>query len=178
MRWKTVVKPHLHIALGMLLGLLAAFLTACTAAAVVPPCGPDTFSIYLTAEPLNGGAILKADLDGVLLEANPILTMQDILAFEQQKGELSLVPAAMQRLSQLIVPTDGRAFVICSNTRRLAVGAFWTALSSASYNGLTILQPLGEELHSVHFSNAYPSGAVGIEDLKVLKALEQAGKLR
>jgi hypothetical protein len=174
-----VIKSRLRLALGIILfGMLTAFLPACAAATAAPACGPDGFSIYLTAEPLNGGAILKADLDGVLLEAVPILTAQDILAFEQQKGELSLVPAAMQRLSQLKVPVDGRAFVICSSTRRLAVGAFWTALSSASFNGLTILQPLGEELHSVHFSNAYPSGSVGIDDLKVLKALEQAGKLR
>ena len=172
------MKIPLHYVLGIGLVLLITALQACTVANTTPSCSPDAFSIYLTAEPMNGGSVLKADLNKVRVEAAPIIASQDIIAFEQQKNDLTLVPAARKRLIELKVPTDGRAFIICSEGKRLGAGAFWTPLSSASFDGLTILQPFSPEERSVHFSNSYPNGQSQIDDLKVLKALERAGKLR
>ncbi len=162
--------------------LVLAFLIAgCAVAAPAQPA--DQFAIYLPAAQMSGLEILKADLSKVMLQPKPLIAADEILSYTPATHDLRLSRAGMQRLAELDVPMNGTAFVACVGKTPIFAGAVWTQLSSQSFEGVTIQVPIVISDTLVHLYSGYPSFDDPMpndprEDPRLLKALEQAGKLR
>ena len=140
----------------------------------------EGFAIYLTKgdiPPAQMEALSHVDIEG-----QPVITLSDIITYNAQTHEITLTASAYERISQLEVPVRGKSFVICVNRGPIYWGAFWTPLSSVSFNGVTIWQPLNlEEPHIIKLELGYPSPAFYEGDdprdnAAVMESLEQAGK--
>jgi hypothetical protein len=141
----------------------------------------DGFAIYLTKEDIPP-AQMEA-LSHVNIAEQPMISIEDIVTYNAQTHEIELTDTAFERISHLEVPVRGKSFLVCVDKEPVYWGAFWTPLSSMSFDGVTIWQPLGsQELKVITFELGYPSPSFyGGEDprnnVAIMKSLEQAGKL-
>jgi len=109
--------------------------------------------------------------------------MGDIITYNAQTHELKLTDTAFERISQLEIPVRGKSFLICVNKGPIYWGAFWTPISSMSFDGVTIWKPLSsQELKVITLELGYPSssfysGEDPRNNAEVMKSLEEAGKL-
>jgi hypothetical protein len=141
----------------------------------------EGFAIYLTKgdiPPTQMPALSHVDI-----AEQPIIAMNDIITYNAQTHELKLTTSAYEDISQLDVPVSGKSFVVCVDRKPVYWGAFWTPISSISFDGVTIWKPLSlGEPHVINLDLGYPSSSFyGGEDPRnnpeVIRSLEQAGKL-
>jgi hypothetical protein len=139
------------------------------------------FAIYLTKED-----ILPSQMEAfshVDIAEKPIIAMDDIIVYNAQTHELKLTTSVFERISSLEVPVRGKTFMVCVDKKLIYWGAFWTPISSLSFDGVTIWKPLSsQEPKVITLELGYPSSSFyGGEDprnnAEVTKSLEQAGKL-
>jgi hypothetical protein len=141
----------------------------------------EGFAIYLTKQDIPP-AQMEA-LSHVDTAERPIITTSDIITYDAQGHELKLTIGAFERISQLDVPVTGKSFIVCVDKRSIYWGAFWTCVSSMSFDGVTILkEPLSlEEPHVIRLELGYPYSFYTGEDPRsnpvVIESLEQSGKL-
>jgi len=163
--------------------MLAAILLAACARPAAPVS--EGFAIYLLAEKLPPAEVAQADLDTLKLEGEPILSTEDIVAYARGTHQITLTPSAKERLGQLEVPVSGAGipFVVCVDKEPIYSGAFWSPLSSLSFDG-TIIMLLpgvmpGAQLDYVRIEANFVSERPDPRpDPRVLRALERAGKLK
>jgi hypothetical protein len=99
---------------------------------------------------------------------------------------VTLTPEAYDRVRAIFslpVEVGGMPFVVIANGERIYGGAFWTPLSSLSYNGVIILQPFEPDANEIVLELGYPAreaftGPDPRGDARVMQALERAGKLK
>ena len=141
----------------------------------------EGFAVYLTKEDIPP-AQMEA-LSYVEIADQPIISLGDIITYNTQTHELQLTDAAFRRISQLEVPVRGKSFIICVDKEPIYWGAFWTPISSMSFDGVTIWKPLSSvELKVITLELGYPSssfyhGEDPRNNVEVMKSLEQSGKL-
>jgi len=141
----------------------------------------EGFAVYLTREDIPPSQM--PILSHIDIVEQPVLSMEDIIAYNAQTHEIKLTADAFARITKLDVPVRGRSFVVCVDRQPLYAGAFWTPISSISYNGVTIWKPLiPREPQIIKLELGYPSSSFyGGEDPRanpeIFKSLEQAGKL-
>lgn len=124
------------------------------------------------------------DLREIPLQAEPLLTLDDIVAYDAATHVFTLTTTATERLAGLPIPVAGPAFVLMVDGDPIYAGAFWTPLSSLSYDGVVImLMPDGQPAFgSYRIELGYPGpgffqGDDPRGDPRVLDALRQGGKL-
>lgn len=103
-----------------------------------PADRPMGFALTL-AKVAPADAQALGDLAAVPLEAKPLLVGADFTSYDVTDHTFTLTPEAEARLIAINLPTSGRAFVVSVDQERIYAGAFWTPLSSLSYDGVTIL---------------------------------------
>lgn len=141
----------------------------------------EGFEIYLTKgdiPPAQMPALSRIDI-----EEQPLIDLSDIITYYADTHHIALTASAYERISKLEVPVSGKSFVVCVNRKPIYWGAFWTPISSVSFDGVTIWKQLwsqGPEV--VKLELGYPSSSFyGGEDprnnAEVMESLEQAGKL-
>jgi hypothetical protein len=141
----------------------------------------EGFTIYLTKEDVPP-AQMEA-LSHVVIAEQPIISIEDIIRYNAQTHELKLTSSAFERISQLDVPVRGKSFLVCVDKKLIYWGAFWTPISSISFDGITISKPLSsQEPKVITLELGYPSSSFYEGDdprnnVEVMKSLEQAGKL-
>ena len=96
------------------------------------------FAIYLVAEAISAQEMLQADLRELGLEETPIVSLDDVVAYDAATHEIQLADSAYERLGALEVPVQGLPFVACAGSERIYGGAFWVSYSSLSYEGVVI----------------------------------------
>jgi len=150
-------------------------------------CNPsqDNFSVYLVAEDIPHDVVVKGDLENLQLESQPLLTAEDILWYDAIAHEMELTEEAFERIAELKIPVAGGPhFVVCVGSERIYGGAFWTPLSSLSFDGVVIQMPPGADNHTVRIQLGYPEapdlfkGQDLRADARIIQALRQGGKLR
>ena len=166
---------HAKYCLVLLLVCTVLGMTAACAAAV------DDLAIYLTRDDIPPDRMEMQS--HVALAEQPLIGMDDIISYNTQTHELKLTAAAFERLCQLDVPTVGTSFLVCVNKSPVYWGAFWTPLSSQSFDGVTIWKPYGpSDPPIVTLELGYPapsfySGEDPRNKPEIISALRQAGKL-
>jgi len=122
-------------------------------------------------------------LSHVEIVDHPIISTQDIITYNAQTHEIKITENAFKRIVDLEVPVEGKSFLVCVDKAPIYWGAFWTPVSSISFDGVTIWKPLGsQELKVIKLELGYPSSSYyGGEDPRrnaaVMKSLDQASKL-
>jgi hypothetical protein len=168
-----VIKPSPKLIFALVCILLIS--SGCTTAK------GEGFAIYLTKEDIPP-AQMEA-LSHVNIADQPIISMGDIITYNDQTYELKLIPSAFERISQLDVPVRGKSFLVCVDKEPIYWGAFWTPISSMSFDGVTIWKPLGSQEPKVitlelgYPSSSFYSGEDPRNNPAVINSLEQAGKL-
>jgi hypothetical protein len=141
----------------------------------------EGFAIYLTQGDIPPSQMEA--LSHVEIADQPVIAIDDIISYNAQTHELKLTAGAFERISELEVPVQGRSFMVCVDRGPIYWGAFWTPISSISFDGVTIWKPYSfEEPYVITLELGYPdSSFYGGEDprdnTEVLQSLEQSGKL-
>jgi len=119
----------------------------------------------------------------VKIEERPVISMDDIITYNVQTHEMKLRESTYGVFSGLEVPVSGRSFVVCIDREPVYRGAFWTPVSSISFNGVSILMPLNTQgPRVITLELGYPSpyfydGEDPRDHPEVLQTFEEAGKL-
>jgi hypothetical protein len=141
----------------------------------------EGFAIYLTKRDIPP-AQMEA-LSHVNLTDQPIISAEDVITYNAQTHEIKLTDEAFERIYELEVPVQGRSFMVCVDKQSIYWGAFWTPISSISFDGVTIWKPYSSQGPAViTLQLGYPSSSFyGGEDPRnspeILQSLEQAGRL-
>ncbi len=141
----------------------------------------EGFAIYLTKNDIPPSQMEA--LSHVNIAEEPVIAMSDIVTYNAQTHEIKLTDSAFERIINLEVPVQGRSFLICVDKQPVYWGAFWTPISSMSFDGVTIWKPLGsQDTTIISLELGYPSVSFyGGEDPRsnpdVMEALEESGKL-
>lgn len=158
-------------------GLLAS--SGCSAPNPFPE--GEGFAIYLTRNDIPP-AQMEA-LSHVDIADQPVLSLDDIVAYDAGTHEMELTVDAFDRIACLEVPVSGRSFVVCVNGQPIYWGAFWTRVSSLSFDGVTIWKPFGPgDSKVIKLGLGYPSasfywGEDPRNNAEAMESLEKAGKL-
>jgi hypothetical protein len=161
--------------------LAAMVLIALTAFGYASPQG-EGFAIYLLAHDIP---ILEIPtMSHLELADEPLISVVDIVSYSASTHEIELTAEAYRRIAALEVPVWGKAFAVCVDGHPVYWGAFWTAISSMSFDGVTILLPIRPEPHVIQLQLGYPEspelfkGEDPRGNGRILESLKQAGKLR
>jgi hypothetical protein len=146
----------------------------------------DDFAIYLLKQEVPAAELSQADIDQLVLEGEPILSGKDIVSYDKTSHRMELTQTALTRIQQIFpmpVRVSGIPFVVCVGKERIYTGAFWTPLSSLSFDGVVIMQPLDARETTIQISLGYPvsnvfTGNDPRADPRIIKAFEQDKKLK
>lgn len=144
------------------------------------------FAIYLLAQDIPAPKLSQGDLDQLNLKSEPLIASDDIISYDANNHVMELTQAAYTRLQQIFplpVKVDGIPFVVCVGKEPIYIGAFWTPVSSLSYDGVVIMQPFEAKATTVQIALGYPvsdvfTGNDPRADSRIMKALEQDKKLK
>src|SRR4030042_6836791 len=129
---------HLPAKLAVLITVSAIILlSGCTTAE------GEGFAIYLTQ-----GDIPPAQMEAlshIEIEEQPLIGLSDIVTYYADTHHIALTASAFKRISELEVPVRGKSFVVCVNRVPIYWGAFWTPISSLSFDGVTIWKSLSSQ---------------------------------
>lgn len=163
--------------------ILAVLITFCAVLAM-NSCNTsrgEGFAIYLTADDIPPDQM--AALSHINLSDQPIVAGNDIVTYNAGTHEIALTKNAFARIANLQVPVRGKSFVVCVDKQHVYWGAFWTPISSISFDGVTIWKPLtSDQRYTITLELGYPSsnfygGSDPRNNPNIIKSLEQAGKL-
>jgi hypothetical protein len=172
------MKLHRQRVTAVFAGVLAVLLLALGGCAAPKHEG---FAIYLTRDDIPPAQMPV--LSHFEIAEQPLIAIGDIITYDRQNHQMTLTAAASERIAALKVPVRGRSFAVCVDRHPFYWGAFWTPVSSMSFDGVTIWKPLGAEGASViRIELGYPGAAFyrgedPRNDAVVLKSLSEAGKL-
>jgi hypothetical protein len=171
--------------LGFVLLALTLLLTACAEKAETPAAGNgEAFELYLVADPqMAGPDLVNYDLDELPLAEDPILVTDDLASYDWDFHAINLTDEAYQKMLSIFsggMPMSGVPFVILSHGERIYAGSFWSPLSSLSFDGVVILQPLDPAAGTLYLTLGYPGAEVYTgqdprSDPRLESALEEAG---
>ena len=142
---------------------------------------PEGLAIYLTEGDIPPSKM--PILSHIDLAGKPVIATKDIISYNVITHEILLTADSFDRVSRLDVPTSGRSFVVCVDRQPVYWGAFWTPISSQSFDGITIMKPLGSrDPKVIQIASGYPSssffkGEDPRNNLNVMRSLQQAGRL-
>jgi hypothetical protein len=106
------------------------------------PSKEDGCAICLLSQNISSTELAQIDIDRLPLESEPVLPNDDIISYDRTNHIPELTQAAARRVQKIFpVPVNGIPFVICAENERIYTGAFWTPISSISYDGVVIMQP-------------------------------------
>ncbi len=141
----------------------------------------EGFAIYLTKGDIPPAQMPALSHVGIVEQ--PVIAMNDIISYNAKTHEITLTANTFDRISSLEVPVRGKSFVVCVDRKLIYWGAFWTPISSISFDGVTIWKPLSSrDSKVIKLELGYPSssfyrGEDPRNNAEVMKSLEQAGKL-
>jgi hypothetical protein len=142
----------------------------------------EGFAIYLTRDDIPVSQMEA--LSHVEIADKPVISSKDIISYNKDTHEIELTADAYQRVIELEVPMSGLSFIVYVDKGPIYWGAFWTPISSQSFNGVTILVPaFSQQEKIITLELGYPSqsffqGQDPRSNPDILESLEKAGKLK
>ncbi len=146
----------------------------------------DGFAIYLITQNIAATELAQADINQLMIESEPIISSNDLIAYDKASHTIQLTQEAYARVRGVFptpIKADGIPFVVCVGNERIYTGAFWTPISSISYDGVVIMEPYDETQTIIQIALGYPVADIftGIDlraDSRIIQALEKDGKLQ
>ena len=150
------------------------------------PAQNEHFAIYLLSQSIPAAELSQSNIGQFVLESEPLLSDDDIVSYDKISHSIELTRAAFNRVQEVFtlpVKVNGVPFVVCVGEERIYAGAFWTPLSSLSYDGVVIMQPFDPEKTMIQIALGYPVPSVFYgndprADPRITQALEQDRKLK
>ena len=150
------------------------------------PAKDDGFAIYLLAQDIPATELSKIDINQLTLESRPLISSDDVTSYHKTNHIIELTPAANTHIQQIFpkpVRVDGIPFVVCIGDERIYAGAFWTPVSSLSYDGVVIMQPWDTKETTIQIALGYPgpdafTGTDPRADPRIMRVLERDNKLK
>ncbi|QRN82977.1 hypothetical protein JR338_11260 [Chloroflexota bacterium] len=166
--------------------ILSLVVTACSVQATGTT--GEAFELYLLEDSqAHGSDIINTPLNDITLAETPLLTTADLVSYEHSTHTLQLTDGGFQKVTDLLeegFQVAGIPFVIVSRGERIYAGAFWTMLSSQSFDGVVIMDPVFlTESNTIQITLGYPgsgffTGTDPRADARLMDALEGAGVLK
>ena len=153
-----------------LLVLLCCLGTACR------PAQAGEFSLYLV-DGLTTAEAVQGDLQTLPLAAEPLLTAGDIKWYDFETHEMELTRAAYKRIQGVFpmpVRVDGIPFVVRAGEETVYMGAFWTPVSSLSFDGVVIMEPWEKDVRVIRIGVGYPTSDFAASDPRSDPRIRQA----
>lgn len=113
----------------------------------------------------------------------PLISQNDITAYDAQTHAIELTASAFSRVNQMVNPVNGTSFLVCVDASPVYWGALWSPYSSLSFSGVVIqIPPVAEKPNTIRLELGYPSPSVyqgqdPRDNGTVLEALDKDGKL-
>ena len=145
------------------------------------PIPEEGFGIYLTQK--NIPPNMMEAYSYVELASHPLISSKDIINYNAETHEIALTSDAFGRISNLDIPVSGKSFLVCINQQPIYWGAFWTLVSSISFDGVTIcITSRNREQKTIILALGYPSlsfytGLDPRNNIHILDSLEKSNKL-
>jgi hypothetical protein len=144
------------------------------------------FALYVVSGISDPRQVDKTKLADIPLEEDPLIAESDIISYDPETHQMELAEEAYARVNALFslpVDVDGMPFVVVVGDEPIYSGAFYTPLSSISYSGVVIMQPLGEKARTLSFGLGYPGldffeGSDPRSDFRIINRLRVAGKVK
>ena len=139
----------------------------------------SAFGIYLTRDEVPPP--LLEVLSHIAPSDRPVISLDDIISYTWSSHVIHPTENGRRILDTLVVPTQGRSFLVCVNKSPKYHGAFWTPISSLSFVGTTII--LSRPAHdSIRIGRGYPADSDTTRpdprmNADVENVLRKAGKL-
>jgi hypothetical protein len=165
------------------LSLLLIIVFAITSSAC-KPIKEDGFAIYLLTQNIPANELSQIDINLLTLETKPIISNDDIISYDKTNHIIELTQVTYTRVQQIFpIPVNGIPFVVCVGNERIYTGAFWTPISSISYDGVVIMQPFNAKDTTIQITLGYPgpdffTGNDLRADSRIMKALEEDEKIK
>lgn len=160
MQWRINMPKKLFLVLFLIILIVSACQNIQTE--VAPTLEGEPFELYLVSDKLMTAAELKDyELDELPLTAEPFIRTENIHNFLWEEQMFNLKEQAYKSLLYLMtdnIPLSGLPFVVVSYGERIYAGAFWSPFSSASFDGVTILQPMDPAGMPLFITLGYPTG--------------------
>ena len=139
------------------------------------------FAIVLV-KGLNTADAMKYKIEDLPLESQPILTDKDLISYKWKDHELELKQGFIFGDTIGHIPIDGLPFVLIANDKRIYVGAFWTPISSLSWN-LPAITILPSNKNVIQIAAGYPGGSPENKsdprsNQQIYDALKSIGKIK
>ncbi len=172
--YKRIYKPFILI---IIMSTLLTFL-------VLPGCArneSEGFAIYLTEDDISP-SLIKSQNE-IALTQQPLISLEEIEYYNEQTHELKVTPALYERITNLNVPIEGKTFIACVDRKQIYAGAFWTPVSSISFDGVTIWKPYKYQApYIITLELGYPSpkfygGNDPRNNSEIINSLQKASKL-
>jgi len=169
---------------------LVIILSACQAPveeAQPAPMEGEPFAIYLIDDPqITGPDLDNYALDELPLAETPFITTKDLVSYDWERHSMNLTEDAYLKLMSIFIsgmPSSGVPFVMVAYEQPVYAGAFWTLLSSLSFDGVVILQPFDPAGQTLYIQLGYPgesffTGEDPRGNSRLQQALEDAGILQ
>ena len=136
------------------------------------------FAIYLVGDSRHMSNVEKAPLTRLKLDAEPILSDDDIIEYEWNTHTIKLSPGSLGRLKERLGSKTVVPFVVVANRKRCYRGAFLSHLSSYIPRGPSIWYDVTPE-DAIKISQMVSAGAEDLRnDARIRKALEELGVLK
>lgn len=144
------------------------------------------FALYMVSGISDPRQVDRSELADIALEENPLITEADVISYNPETHQMELAEEAYARVISLFslpVDVDGLPFVVVVDDEPIYSGAFYTPVSSLSYSGVVIMQPLGEKARTLSFGLGYPGadlfeGKDPRSDSRIINRLGMVNKLK
>lgn len=146
----------------------------------------EPFELYLVADQQMTGPDLKnTELDDLPLVDLPLIKTEDLIDYDWELHSFNLTNEVYMKLITIFsvgLPMSGVPFVVVAYGERIYAGAFWSPISSLSYDGVVILQPFDPSDSTLYILLGYPNADVftGVDprnNPRLQQALDDAGLL-
>lgn len=148
----------------------------------------EAFELYLLADDqAHGWDIIDAPLEDLDLAESPLLTTADLVSYDRNTHTIELTNEGFQKVTDLLeagFQVVGIPFVVVSGGERIYAGAFWTPLSSQSFDGVVIMDPAFQsDENTIQITLGYPGSGFFTstdprEDSRLMDALDAVGMLK
>jgi len=149
------------------------------------------FAIYLLPENIKSNQLKNLDLEKLKPIGKPFIAESDIRYYQKDNHRFRIDYLAADRLKKINDGGTGRTFAVFVNGEAIYAGAFWKSIRSQSFDGIIIdtFKAVGKppyysntDFPELALETGYPSaeffkGTDWRADSRILKALEEAGKL-